>query len=92
MSRFLKNGSILLGACSVILLAGCAAPMAPQVAKNQPSASQAEAKVRVSASESTTSSDSKTSGQPTATQKEPESLTSQLADSIVNVLGTFTGH
>ncbi|HEX3721054.1 MAG TPA: hypothetical protein VH595_24150 [Verrucomicrobiae bacterium] len=91
MSRFLKNGSMLLGVCSVILLAGCAAPMAPEIAKNQPSASQADATIRVSASESPTSSDSKPPGQPAA-QKQSESLTGQLADSIVNILGTFTGH
>jgi hypothetical protein len=92
MARLLKTQVVLLGVCAAILVTGCAAPMAPQMSKNQPSASQAEVKIRVSASESPKPLDSKDSTQSAASQKQQESLTGQLADSLVNVLATFTGH
>ncbi|HEX4119039.1 MAG TPA: hypothetical protein VH619_00325 [Verrucomicrobiae bacterium] len=93
MARFVRNSSVLLSAAAVILVAGCAAPMPQQIAKNQPTASQAEAKIRVSGSDSTKSSDAKDAAQTPAPQKQQQqSLTGQLADSLVNVLATFTGH
>lgn len=105
MSRLLRN---LFLVCSPILLAGCQSPLAPPAAGVNGTVVDAGAHVRVEKAiqppapavakqvavmDVSAPASPKTQAPLMATvQKQPESQTGQLADGLMLVFTTFTGH
>lgn len=79
MSKRNTRGMLLL--CLSTLLAGCAQPTAVKVAASAPARPQPSTEMMLV---------SHTNAPPVVAKTEPQGL--QLADSLVQVLGVFTGH
>jgi hypothetical protein len=76
MHSLIKKSCVLLMVCSPVVLAGCAHMDPSSVAKYQPPA-PIVAEVK---------------NPPTAAPAQPISQTGQLADALMDVFTTFTGH